>query len=192
MTLREKQEALQRIYERFEQDASEYKKDAVCKIGCTFCCTDVGNVDTITLEGVIIRERIRKLPERLKRAVTKKVTQNRLQKQNKNIVPCPFLKEDDTCLIYDVRPFSCRQLYSVRKCEGQGPTVHRQARELAKQAVRKMQQLDDMGYSGHLSFILHLLDSPGFLKLYLSGGFDPGKIATFGKAHGLIINRFAK
>ena len=192
MTLREKQEALQRIYERFEQDASEYKKDAVCKIGCTFCCTDVGNVDTITLEGVIIRERIRQLHRRHRDAITKRVTQNRLQKQKEKIVPCPFLKEDDTCLIYDVRPFSCRQLYSVRKCEGQGPTVHRQARELAKQAVRKMQQLDDMGYSGHLSFILHLLDSPGFLKLYLSGGFDPGKIATFGKAHGLIINRFAK
>jgi Fe-S-cluster containining protein len=192
MTFKEKREALQRIYERFEQDASEYKKDAICKIGCTFCCTDVGNVDTTTLEGVIIRERVRKFPERLKRAVTKKVTHNRLEKQNKNIVPCPFLKDDDTCLIYDIRPFSCRQLYSVRKCEGQGPTVHRQARELAKRAVRKMQQLDDRGYSGHLSFILHLLDSPGFLKLYLSGGFDPGKIATFGKAHGLIINRFAK
>jgi Fe-S-cluster containining protein len=192
MTLKDKKEALKRIYERFEQEASEYKKDAICKIGCTFCCTDVGNVDATTLEGVIIRERVRKFPERLKRAVTKKVTQNRLEKQNKKIVPCPFLKEDDTCLIYDIRPFSCRQLYSVRKCEGQGPTVHRQARELAKQAVRKMQQLDDAGYSGHLSFILHLLESPGFLKLYLSGGFDPGKIATFGKAHGLIINRLAK
>jgi Fe-S-cluster containining protein len=192
MTLREKKEALQRIYERFEQDASEYKKDAICKIGCTFCCTDVGNVDTTTLEGVIIRERVKKFPKRLGDAVTKRVTQNRLEKQHKKIVPCPFLKEDDTCLIYDIRPFSCRQLYSVRKCEGRGPTVHRQARELAKQAVRKMQQLDDTGYSGHLSFILHLLDSPGFLKLYLSGGFDPGKIATFGKAHGLIINLFAK
>ena len=70
MTLREKQEALQRIYERFEQDASEYKKDAVCKIGCTFCCTDVGNVDTITLEGVIIRERIRQLHRRHRDAIT--------------------------------------------------------------------------------------------------------------------------
>jgi Fe-S-cluster containining protein len=192
MTFKEKREKLARIYQRFEQDASEYKKDAICKIGCAFCCTDVGNVDTTTLEGVIIQERIKKFPERLKRAVTKKVTQNRLEKENKKIARCPFLKEDDTCLIYEIRPFSCRQLYSISKCEGQGPTVHRQARELSEQAVREMQQLDDTGYSGHVSFILHLLDSPGFLKLYLSGGFDPGKVAEFGKSHGLVINRFAR
>jgi Fe-S-cluster containining protein len=192
MTFKKKREELKRIYQRFEQGASEYKKDAICKIGCTFCCTDVGNVDTTTLEGVIIHERIKKFSERLKREITKKITQNKLEKEKKKIAPCPFLKEDDTCLIYDIRPFSCRQLYSVRKCEGQGPTVHRQARELAKATVTEMQQLDNTGYSGHLTFILHLLDMPGFKKLYLSGGFDPGKIATFGKAHGLVINRSAK
>jgi Fe-S-cluster containining protein len=192
MTFREKREALKRIYESFEQDASEYKKDAICKIGCTFCCTDVGNVDTTTLEGVIIHERVKKFPERLKGTVTKKITQNRLEKEEKKIAPCPFLKEDDTCLIYDIRPFSCRQLYSISECKGQGPTVHRQARELGKATVRKMQQLDDTGYSGHLTFILHLLDMPGFKKLYLSGEFDPGKVAEFGKSHGLIINRFVR
>lgn len=192
MTFKEKKEALKRIYERFEEDASEFKKDAICRIGCTFCCTDVGNVDATTLEGVIILEQVNKFPEPLRYAVKKKISQNRLEKENKKIAPCPFLKEDNTCLIYDIRPFSCRQLYSVRKCKGRGPTVHRQARELAKQAVREMQQLDDTGYSGHLSFILHLLDLPGFKKSYLSGWFDPGKIAEFGKSHGLLINRLAK
>jgi hypothetical protein len=54
-----------------------------------------------------------------------------------------------------------------------------------------MQRLDRTGYSGHISFILHLLEKPGFRKLYLSGGFDPGKIAKFGKTHGLVINHFA-
>ncbi len=53
-----------------------------------------------------------------------------------------------------------------------------------------MQQLDDTGYSGHISFILHLLDRPSFRKLYLAGGFDPQKIMAFGRAHGIIINRF--
>jgi Fe-S-cluster containining protein len=192
MTFREKKEPLKRIYERFEQDAFEFKKDAICKIGCTFCCTDVGDVDTTTLEGVIIQERVKKFPERLRRTVRKKVTQNRQEKERKKIAPCPFLKEDDTCLIYDVRPFSCRQLYSISECKRRGPTVHRQARGFANKTVREMQRLDDTGYSGHLSFILHLLDMPGFKKLYLSGGFDPGKVAEFGKSHGLVINRFAK
>jgi len=188
----EKKEKLKEIYERFEVDAHEFKKDAICKIGCAYCCTDVGNVDTITLEGLIIIERVNILPQSLKPQIEKKIAQNRLDKEKKNIARCPFLKEDDTCLIYDIRPFSCRQLYSIRECRGRGPTVHRQAMALAKAAVRGLQRLDDTGYSGHLTFILYLLDRPDFRKFYLSGGFDPGKIAKFGKSHRLVINRFAK
>jgi hypothetical protein len=85
MTFREKKEPLKRIHERLEQDAFEFKKDAICKIGCTFCCTDVGDVDTTTLEGVIIQERVKKFPERLRRTVRKKVTQNRQEKERKMI-----------------------------------------------------------------------------------------------------------
>ena len=192
MTFKAKKERLQEIYECFETDAHKFKKDAICKIGCTYCCTDVGNVDTTTLEGVIILERVNSLPQPLKGQVKKKIAQNRLKKEKEKIARCPFLKEDDTCLIYDIRPFSCRQLYSIRECRGRGPTVHRQATELAKKTVREMQRLDDTGYSGHISFILYLLDKPGFRKLYLSGGFDPGKIARFGKSHGIVINRFAR
>jgi Fe-S-cluster containining protein len=192
MTLREKKKRLKEIYEHFEQDVFEFKKDAICEIGCTFCCTDVGNVDAITLEGVIIRQRVNGLSQPLKRQLKKEIAQNRREKEKKKIAPCPFLKEDDTCLVYDIRPFSCRQLYSIRQCRGRGPTLHREARELARKAVREMQQLDDTGYSGHLSFILYLLETPGFMKLYLSGGFDPGRIAKFGKAHSLVINRFAR
>ena len=192
MKLKEKKARLKSIYERFEADALEFKKDAICKIGCTYCCTDVGNVDIITLEGLIIRDRVNELPRSIKRQVKKKITQNRLDKEKYKIARCPFLKEDNSCLIYDVRPFSCRQLYSIRECRGRGPTVHRQVTELAKKAVRDMQRLDETGYSGHISFVLYLFEIPGFSKLYMSGGFDPGKIAEFGKPHHLTINRFAK
>lgn len=192
MTLKEKKERLEAIYERFDADALEFKKDAICKIGCTYCCTDVGNVDIVTLEGVIIGEKVNRLPQPLKGQVKKKISQNRREKEKEKIARCPFLKEDDTCLIYEVRPFSCRQLYSIRQCRGRGPTVHRQATELAKEAVREIQHLDDTGYSGHVTFILYLLDKPGFRKLYLSGGFDPGEIAKFGKTHRIVINRFVK
>jgi hypothetical protein len=189
--LREKKNQLKTIYELFEQKAQPFKEGAICKIGCTFCCTAMGNVDTITLEGLVIWERVNTFPESLRRRVKEKLARNRLQRERANIARCPFLKEDDTCLIYDIRPFSCRQLYSVRECPGRGPTVHRQAVELAKATVKELQGLDETGYSGHLSFILHLLDRPDFRKLYLAGGFDPGKIAAFGKDRGLIINRFA-
>jgi len=185
-----KKEKLRGIYERFERDAEEFKRHAICRIGCTYCCTDVGNIDTNTLEGLIIWKRIRGFPPGLKGHIKKKLAQNRSEKKKHPIARCPFLQGDETCLIYDIRPFSCRQLYSIRECRGLGPTVHRQAVALAKRAVRDLQQLDDTGYSGHLSYVLHLFDHPGFVKVYLSGGFDPGKIVKFGKTHGIIINRF--
>ena len=190
MTWQKKKKKLKEIYERFESDAQEYKQHAICKIGCTYCCSDVGNVDINTLEGLVIQEWIKRLPHSLKGQIQKKLAENKRDKEEQNIVPCPLLNEDGTCLIYDIRPFSCRQLYSIRECRGHGPTVHRQAVALAKKAVRAMQQLDDTGYSGHISFILHLLDRPSFTKLYLAGGFDPQKIMAFGRAHGIIINRF--
>ncbi|MCG2757626.1 MAG: hypothetical protein L6263_04270, partial [Desulfobacteraceae bacterium] len=70
--------------------------------------------------------------------------------------------------------------------------VHRQAIELADYTISKLQQLDDTGYSGHMSFILYLLEKSGFRKAYLGGKFNPGKIMNFGKSHGIIINRFVK
>ena len=114
------------------------------------------------------------------------------RKEKGKVATCPLLNKNDTCMIYDVRPFSCRQLYSVTKCCDSGPTVHRQAAVLAKEAIKEIQLLDDTGYSGHLSFILYLLDRDDFRNLYLSGGIDPAKIAAFGKSHGIFINRMAK
>ncbi len=191
MSWEEKKQGLREIYERFDRDVYEYKQHAICKIGCTYCCTEVGNVDVNTLEALIIWERLERFPKFLKHHIKGKLAENKREKEKKKIAACPFLKEDDTCLIYDIRPFSCRQLYSIKECRGRGPTVHRQAVALAQKAVRAMQRLDDTGYSGHLSFILHLFDKPTFRKFYFSGGFDPGKIMNFGKSHGIVINRYA-
>jgi hypothetical protein len=70
--------------------------------------------------------------------------------------------------------------------------AHRQAVDSARSTVREIQKLDDSGYSGHISYIIHLLEDLPFRKLYFSGGFAPEQIMKFGKTHGLIINRFAK
>lgn len=192
MTFKAKKNKLKEIYERFEIEAHEYRQHAICKAGCSYCCTDVGSVDIITLEGLIIRERINSLAKPLKTRIKKRLAQNKRDKEKRNIAKCPFLKENNTCLIYDIRPFSCRQLYSVQECRGRGPTVHRHAVELAKKTVKEMQQLDETGYSGHISFILYLLDKPEFRKSYLARGFDPGKIMAFGKTHGIVINRMSR
>jgi hypothetical protein len=39
---------------------------------------------------------------------------------------------------------------------------------------------------------LYLLERPEFRSLYLAGGFDPQEIMKFGKAHGMMINRFVR
>ncbi len=178
-------EKLQAIYEQFEYASHKYKKDAVCKPGCAYCCTGVGNIDITTSEGLIIRERISSFPD-----IQEKVAENRRDKEDGKIVPCPFLKEDSTCLIYDIRPFICRQMYSVRTCGPDGAMLHRPVREMAKKSIGDIQRLDVNGYSGHISFILYLLDLPDFRTVYLTEGFDPGSILTFGKSHGIIINRY--
>jgi len=60
---------------------------------------------------------------------------------------------------------------------------------LGQQTIRMLQQLDDNGYSGHLSYILHMLDTPAFLKAYLAGEYHPETVMAFGKTHGIVINR---
>jgi Fe-S-cluster containining protein len=192
MNFADQKEKLKEIYNQFEIEVYEFKKKAICKAGCAYCCTHFGNLDITTLEGVIMRERIDCLSRPLRTQINKKLAQNKRRKENEKVATCPFLNKNDTCMIYDVRPFSCRQLYSVKACRGNGPTVHRQAAVLAKEAIKEIQLLDNTGYSGHISYILYLLDKDDFRNLYLSGGIDPAKIAAFGKSHGIFINRMAK
>jgi hypothetical protein len=91
-----------------------------------------------------------------------------------------FQDDGGACRIYEVRPFSCTQLYSLRKRDSGGPLIHRLATEISRETVKEIQRLDDTGYSGHISFILHLLDMPQCRQTYLSGGFNQALIAEFG------------
>lgn len=182
---------LREIYARYEKEAAEFKRQAACRRGCISCCTVVGNVDIVTLEGMSIREKISGLPPVLRKEIREKLAENRSRYEQQMRSDCAFLDGEGACMIYDIRPFSCRQLYSLRQCDGSGPTVHRQAVALAREMVREIQRLDDNGYSGHLSYILHLVDGDDFRKVYLSGGFEPGRIMKFAKAHGIVTNRFA-
>ena len=192
MTWDEKQKKLQEIYDRYETEARPFKDGAVCRLGCTSCCTDVGNVDVNTLEGLIIWNRLQVFPRAQRRGLKKKLVANKKEKKKQSIAQCAFLDRQGACVVYDVRPFSCRQLYSLHLCGDRGPTVHRQAVELSKKVVREMQQLDDTGYSGHISYVLDMLDQDLFRNTYLDGLFDPAAIMAFGKAHHIVINRFAR
>ncbi|MGB9497903.1 MAG: YkgJ family cysteine cluster protein [Thermodesulfobacteriota bacterium] len=189
MEITEKRKKLEDLYGQYEKDVAEFKKSAVCVKGCAGCCIDVGNIDITTLEGIIIYRRLAAFEEPLKSGIRARLAQNRMDREKGRLSRCAFLREDKTCMIYDIRPFSCRRLYSVKRCDGGSPTIHRQALNVAGRTVEKIQQLDFKGYSGHISYILYLLDRKEFRKAYLRGRTRPQKIADFGRSHGILINR---
>ncbi len=98
--------------------------------------------------------------------------------------------KNNACMIYEVRPFSCRRIYSAHVCSRTNPPmVNRQVMAAADQSIKALQQLDINGYSGHLSFILYMLSTPAFLDTYKKGEFKPEEIMEFGKAHKIAINK---
>jgi hypothetical protein len=186
----DKRKRLEELYRQYEQEVAELKKTAACVKGCATCCTDVGNIDITTLEGIIIYDRLATFKESLRLKIKNKLAKNKIERENGRLYPCAFLKEDNTCMIYDIRPFSCRWLYSIKKCDGGSPTIHRQALNRAKCILKKIQLLDFNGYSGHMSYILYLLDQKEFRDLYLCNKLKPQKISDFGRSHKILINRF--
>jgi hypothetical protein len=188
----EQRRKLHAIYACFENEVRQYRREAVCGLGCSFCCIAMGNVDITTLEGRIILEHVRSMPDHESATLKSRIAANKLAKEKGEKAPCPFQDDQGACQIYEVRPFSCRQLYSLRKCDQEGPLIHRAAVAAAGITVRRIQALDHTGYSGHISYILYLLDNHNFGMFYAAGGFQPDKISKFGKTHGIIINRFVK
>lgn len=192
MNTEEKARVLFDLYDKYAELAQPYTASAVCRKGCADCCTNVGSVDITTLEGWVILKHLRGLAPSTQKELSKKLKQNRKVKLESRFARCAFLQRDDCCTIYPLRPFSCRRLYSIQPCGESGPTVHRQAWETAEQICLAIQQLDDTGYMGHMSYILQLLADPKFLKTYLAGNFSPDNIRTFAMQRNIFINRFAR
>lgn len=171
---------------------ADFAAGAVCQEGCADCCTMVGNVDITTLEGVVILRCIKRLNPAIQKDLNKKLKQNRKTKKESKFARCAFLLPNNSCCIYAVRPFSCRCLYSLQKCGENGPMIHRQAWQAAETMRSALRQLDDTGYTGHLGYILQLLNDARFSRTYLSGTFAPQEIQEFAMAHGITINRFSR
>lgn len=191
MDIKQALKKLLEIYAHFEEIAEPYSRLAVCGPGCADCCTTVGDIDITTLEGFNIIGHLHGLDATQQKMFRKALKENSRLKSSSKFVRCPFLLKSDRCGIYAVRPFSCRRLYSVNPCGLSGPTVSRHFWELADGTVKTIQELDHTGYSGHVTFIIQLLNDARFRKTYFSGGFSPEEISPFARQHRLIINRFA-
>ncbi len=178
------------IYARFQAEAKPFMSAAACAEGCAYCCRAAGRIDATTQEGLVIQTAIAQLPKSQRRAVEKRLRREVRQREQGHIVACPFLQKNDTCQIYPVRPFSCRRVYSLHRCrEGAPPRLHRQVMALADAAIEALRQCDPNGYSGHLSYILHMLTEQRFRDIYLTGGFAPEAVMAFGRSHQISINR---
>jgi uncharacterized protein len=187
-----KKKQLQIIYTDFEAAAAPYKAAAACVKGCAFCCTDAGSIHITTLEGLVVRDRIAALPRSRRITVRKNLAADMKRRERQQPSVCPLLMKNSACMIYADRPFACRRIYSLKVCgKNQHPLLARQVMALGNQTISALQQLDDNGYSGHLSYILHMINTPLFSKTYLSGDFNPQAVMAFGKTHGITINRMA-
>lgn len=107
------------LVERIEREKGiKHKID--CKIGCSFCC--YSRISLTPAEAVLISHFIKenyslqKTDALLKRATNNlRLTQDKSEEERINLwgkTPCIFL-HDDTCSIYDVRPFICRAWHSL-------------------------------------------------------------------------------
>jgi Fe-S-cluster containining protein len=188
--MEEKLDQLPDIYDAFEREASSYKTHAACGKGCAYCCTDAGSIDITTLEGLAIRAALLRLPRPLQLKVQKTLSRDMKKRESGKPNSCPFLLKSRACMIYDQRPFACRRIYSLHVCNTERPPVlHRPVIKRADDTIRRLQILDDTGYTGHISFILFMLENPKFLETYLAGEHRPEEIMQFGKTHRIFINR---
>ena len=177
------------IYKAFETKAVAYKENAACSKGCAYCCTDAGSIDITTLEGLVILKKVDSLlrPQQVK--VNKALAGDLKKKEKGQRSACPFLMKNNACMIYEIRPFSCRRIYSVHVCnQDNPPMLSGQVIKMAEKTIRELQILDDTGYSGHISYIMHMLKTPKFLSTYLAGEHKPEEVMAFGKTHHIFIN----
>jgi len=183
-------EEVKKMYANFEKDTAVYREAAACSKGCAYCCTDAGRIDTTSMEGVIIRQAIEKMPRSRQTQVKKALARDMKKREAGKSYVCPFLQKNRACMIYPERPFACRRVYSLHVCtEEKPPQLHRQVMERAAETVKALQRQDLNGYSGHLSYILHMLEAPRFMQTYMAGESKPEEVMAFGKSHGIVINK---
>ena len=191
MDLIEKIKQVFELYDEYERLVQPYKTLAVCGKGCASCCIDVGNVGATTLEALIILEHLEGWDQPARLEINRSLRENRDHKVGSVLVRCAFLGVEQCCRIYSVRPFSCRRLYSVRKCDGQGAVVHRQAVFLGQRIEQELQNQDPNGCSGHLSFILHLLEKEPFRRSYLQGSWRVDDFTDLIERYELVLHKGA-
>ena len=172
-----KEELLKTIYAVYSQWVDRFP--LACQKGCASCCTQ--SVTMTSLEGKMILDflkvgcRDKGLLELLAQRTTGKkgaLTTNQYAKAclehqeipedalgGWNFTPCIFLRED-TCSIYEVRPFGCRSFGSFEPCSenigAEMAPIHLTVNTVFSQIIEHV--CSDGGYWGNMADILEDLN----------------------------------
>ncbi len=167
-----KKEQLKQIYALFDETMRHF--DVVCKEKCAACCTC--NVTLTLLEARYLIDSLRRHGKDLivkklasnfsKKRFIPKMTTNMFarfcmegralpdEENDPSWGVCPLLVED-SCSIYDVRPFGCRALLSTVSCEKLGyARVSPLVLTIQNLFMQAIEHLDSNGSSGNLSDML--------------------------------------
>lgn len=177
MNFEEQKRRVAEQYQRYEDAVAPLKGQAACERGCATCCTAVGNVVATTLEALILREYLATWSEEELAELAELNDEHLRTKSSSDLARCPFLDDDDACRVYSVRPFACRRLYSVQRCDGGSPLIHRQAVVLGQRVGTELEALDLGGCSGHIAYLVDLLDREEVLEAYFEGRCRWGDVA---------------
>ncbi len=106
----------------FEATRRQFPQEVRCRPGCTDCCHAL--FDLSLAEAFILHREFRRLPRKVRREVWRRLEKYERkwsQKAPEIITPfilstmrirCPFLGDDKRCVLYEVRPVTCR-LYGI-------------------------------------------------------------------------------
>ncbi len=160
---------LYKIYDQFTDSL-----DIVCEKFCADCCTC--NVTMTTLEAYKIISALdldssTTMLAKLNRQIKKqrfipKISTNQLadiclsgdeppeEEINASWGPCPLLI-DDTCPVYDIRPFGCRCMVSKQRCADTGVAeIDEFTITVNHVFLQYIEHIDQNGFSGNLSDVL--------------------------------------
>lgn len=175
MPLKARLHALGQIYQVYDEFIQT--QDLVCQKHCAWCCTC--DVTLTTLEGLMIVNHL-KASEKLDllRVLRQKAHPHRLlpeittnhmallcargedfdeTERHLSSAACPLLDEN-TCPIYNVRPFGCRSLVSHQPCENNGyATTSDYILSVNTLFMQAIEHLDSGGRFGNLTDILIVL-----------------------------------
>lgn len=89
--------ALESLYKYIDEFMKEIEDKTPCTKGCSHCCKNGMRIDISELEANYIKQKLG-------------IANNTLNVEKKGYIPqgsCPFLI-NDSCSIYDIRPYKCR------------------------------------------------------------------------------------